>query len=78
MKETIMLCMILTFSLGMRAQKGRDIIYLKNGSVIKGTIIDTANGGIKIKTKDKSIFAYSVDIIPFNISYIIYPLKVFF
>jgi hypothetical protein len=61
MKESILLCLILTFSLGASAQKGRDIIYLKNGSVIKGAIIDTTNGGIKIKTKDKSVFVYSAN-----------------
>ncbi len=39
-----------------------DVVYLKNGSVIRGTIIEQVpNESIKIQTSDGSIFAYQID-----------------
>lgn len=39
-----------------------DVLYLKNGSVIRGLIIEqTPNVSVKIKTKDGSVFAYSYE-----------------
>jgi hypothetical protein len=39
-----------------------DVVYLKNGSVIRGTIIEQIpNESIKIETNDDSIFVYSMD-----------------
>ncbi len=39
-----------------------DIVYLKNGSVIKGTLIEPDSATqIKIKMKDGSIFVYKLD-----------------
>lgn len=39
-----------------------DVVYLKNGSVIKGMIIEqTPNVKIKIQTKDGSIFVYKME-----------------
>ena len=39
-----------------------DVVYLKNGSVIKGTIIEQfPNVQIKIQTKDGSIFVYKFE-----------------
>jgi len=39
-----------------------DVVYLKNGSVIKGTIIEQVpNVQIKIQTKDGNIFVYKID-----------------
>lgn len=44
------------------AQQMEDVLYLKNGSIIRGIIIEqTPNVSIKIKTKDGSIFAYRYD-----------------
>lgn len=41
------------------AQQMEDVLYLKNGSVIRGLIIEqTPNVSVKIKTKDGSVFAY--------------------
>lgn len=41
------------------AQSNRDVVYLKNGSVIKGIIIEqTPNKSLKIQTSDGSIFVY--------------------
>jgi hypothetical protein len=40
----------------------RDIVYLKNGSIIKGYILEMIpNGTIKIRTTDGSIFIYKMD-----------------
>jgi hypothetical protein len=39
----------------------QDVVYLKNGSVIKGIIIEqTPNVSLKIQTKDGSIFVYQM------------------
>jgi hypothetical protein len=45
------------------AQRGfEDVVYLKNGSIIRGTIIEQVpNESIKIQTKDRSVFVYRID-----------------
>lgn len=44
------------------AQSLQDVVYLKNGSVIRGIIIEQIpNQSLKIQTKDKSLFVYSFD-----------------
>ena len=43
-------------------KKGPAVVYLKNGSVIKGEVIETVPGvSYKIKTADGSIFVFEVD-----------------
>jgi len=40
----------------------QDVVYLKNGSIIKGMIIEQIPGvSIKIQTKDGSVFVYNID-----------------
>ena len=40
----------------------QDVVYLKNGSIIRGTIIDQQfNKSIKIQTADKNIFSYQME-----------------
>lgn len=49
---------ILTF--GQSSQQ--DVVHLKNGSIIRGTIIEQVpNVSIKIETRDKSVFVYQMD-----------------
>lgn len=62
MKFKLSLC-TLFFSLAVFAQtQTRDVLYLKNGSVIKGSITEmNPNTGIKIKTADGSIFVYKMN-----------------
>lgn len=62
MKNTITL-LFLIISLSLNAQnQTRDVLYLKSGSVIKGTITEmNPNTGIKIKTADGSLFVYKMD-----------------
>jgi hypothetical protein len=38
-----------------------DVVYLKNGSIIHGVIIEQTNVAIKIQTADKNIFTYKMD-----------------
>ena len=60
MKKTVLL-LIISF---IFCAEYEDIIYLKNGSIIYGTIIETPtnsnSGYYKIKT-DKNIFVYGID-----------------
>lgn len=39
-----------------------DVVYLKNGSIIKGTIIEQVpNVSLKIETRDGSVFVYKIE-----------------
>lgn len=59
MKKSILLVSILVICICAIAQESRDVVYLKNGSVIKGEIIEMIpNDHIKIKTADGSVFVY--------------------
>lgn len=40
----------------------KDVVYLKNGGIVRGIIVEQVpNVSLKIKTQDKSIFAYRYD-----------------
>jgi len=42
--------------------KYQDVVYLKNGSIIRGVIIEQVpNKSIKIETADKNVFVYQMD-----------------
>lgn len=44
------------------SQQMEDVVYLKNGSIIRGIIIEQVpNISLKIKTKDGSVFAYKIE-----------------
>ena len=54
--------LILLFTSISTAQEMVDVVYLKNGTVIHGIIIEQVPGKtIKIKTYDSNIFVYSLD-----------------
>lgn len=64
MRKTYLLIVILiSISLTASAQKNKqDVVYLKNGSIIRGKIIEQIfNTSLKIQTADKNIFAYKMD-----------------
>lgn len=43
-------------------ERGQDVVYLKNGSIIRGIIIEQVpNKSIKLQTKDNNIFVYGID-----------------
>ena len=44
------------------AQQMEDVVHLKNGSIVRGTIIEQIPGGLlKIQTQDGSVFVYIMD-----------------
>lgn len=46
----------------VQTQQYVDVVYLKNGSIIKGMIIEQIpNVSLKIQTKDESVFVYKMD-----------------
>ncbi len=50
---------MLTLSAGAFAQRLHEVVYLKNGSIIRGTVIEQIPGeSLKIQTGDGNIFAY--------------------
>ncbi|MFI3240371.1 MAG: hypothetical protein R3Y22_07275 [Bacteroidales bacterium] len=66
MKNTIklsvlMLFMCVCFSVNAQSSEYQDVIYLHNGSVIKGFIIEQVpNESVKIETTEGNIFVYSM------------------
>ena len=60
MKRIILILAIIIASVSIAsAQQYGEVIYLKNGSIIKGTIVEqTPNESYKIKTADGSLFVY--------------------
>ncbi|MCI0707395.1 MAG: hypothetical protein L0Y80_07935, partial [Ignavibacteriae bacterium] len=54
---------LLTLSVSAFAQDAmEDVVYLKNGGIIRGTIVEQVPGkSVKIKTRDGNVFVYSMD-----------------
>ena len=63
MKKVLISIVFLTFVLSLLAQDGyRDVVHLKNGSIIKGVIVEQIpNKQLKIETADGSVFVYQMD-----------------
>jgi hypothetical protein len=60
MKKILTLIIALIFiSLQLSAQKQKDALYLKNGSIIYGKLIEISENQYKIKTSDGSLFNYA-------------------
>lgn len=62
MKRILLLMTLLcAFSSTLFAQQFQEVVYLKNGSVIRGMIIEQVpNESLKIQTADGNIFAYKM------------------
>lgn len=61
MKKLLTFVIMLIFILfPLSAQKTKDILYLKNGSIIYGKLMEVTDTQYKIKTSDGSIFIYSL------------------
>jgi hypothetical protein len=59
MKNILIIVIILSLSaLQVTAQKSKDILYLKNGSIINGTLIEIRDNQYKMRTNDGSIFIF--------------------
>ena len=61
--KRIVLSLLLAFGgiVFCMAQEMQEVVYLKNGSIIRGTVIEQVPGkSLKIQTNDGSIFAYEM------------------
>jgi hypothetical protein len=59
---TLLLTIMTTTFLYGQTPTWEEVVYLKNGSIIRGTIIEQIpNKSLKIQTKDRSVFVYSMD-----------------
>lgn len=59
MKKILSLLFMLALSAGASAQRLHEVVYLKNGSIIRGTVIEQIPGeSLKIQTGDGNVFAY--------------------
>ncbi len=62
MKRFIATLLIIIFSVSFVFASYRDVVHLKNGGIIKGTIIEQIpNQSIKIETKDGNVFVFTYD-----------------
>jgi len=63
MKKIVSLILFTLFTIVVVAQSNyQDVVYLKNGSIIRGIIIEQVpNKSIKIETVDQSVFVYQMD-----------------
>lgn len=61
MKKALLIVLLLC-STSMFGQSTRDVVTLKNGSVIRGEIVEQIPGeSLKIRTRDGSVFVYKID-----------------
>ncbi|NOQ75950.1 MAG: hypothetical protein GQ574_28345 [Crocinitomix sp.] len=62
MKKIALLFLFLNCCLAFGQAQNQDVLYLKNGSIIKGSILEMdPTTGIKIKTTDGSLFVYKME-----------------
>lgn len=61
-KLLLLFALLAGFSIHCMAQNYTEVVYLKNGSIIRGVVIEQVpNKSLKIKTADGSIFAYPME-----------------
>jgi hypothetical protein len=62
MKKIYILAIFLIItSIQLYSQRTTDVLYLKNGSIINGTIIEINDNQIKVRAIDKSIFVFKTE-----------------
>lgn len=62
MKKSLFSIILFLFSIIIYSQNATETVYLKNGSIIKGIIIEQIPGeSLKLMTKDKNVFVYNYD-----------------
>ncbi len=62
MKKLLFLTILLiVFTLQLPAQRTKDALYLKNGSIIYGKLLEIADNRYKIQTADGSLFNFNSD-----------------
>lgn len=61
MKRLLLFIILIAGVLSSFAQQVQEVVYLKNGSIVRGIIIEQVpNESLKIQTADGSIFAYKM------------------
>lgn len=61
-KYVTLLLLVLFMTLSFAQNNYQDVVYLKNGSIIRGVIIENVpNKSIKIETADKSVFVFQMN-----------------
>lgn len=58
-KPLFFIITLIIISIQSYSQKSKDVLYLKNGSVIHGTLIELTNDQYKIQTSDGSLFIFT-------------------
>ncbi len=62
MKKAALIFLLFIAQLSLAQTNFRDVVYLKNGSVIRGIIMEQVPGkSIKIETAEKSLFVFQMD-----------------
>jgi len=60
-KYLVLVLFALIASAAVAQSKNQDVVYLKNGSIVRGVIIEQVpNQSIKIETADKNVFVYQM------------------
>lgn len=62
--KSLLIILVTIYSFNMNGQtiNYEEVVYLKNGSVIKGVILEQIpNVSLKIKTKDENVFVFKMD-----------------
>lgn len=61
-KKVAMIVIVVLSTIVANAQTTQEVVYLKNGSIIRGIIIEQVpNESLKIQTADGSLFVYKMD-----------------
>lgn len=58
-KITLVVIMLIFTIINLSAQNKKDVLYLKNGSIIYGKLMEVIDNQYKIKTPDGSLFVFS-------------------
>ena len=58
-KNIILLITLIIIGNQLSAQKLKDVLYLKNGSIINGTLMEITDNQYKIRTSDGSLFIFN-------------------
>ncbi len=59
---SVVMAVLFLAAISVQAQNLQEVVYLKNGSVVRGVIIEQIPGSsLKIQTADGSIFAYKME-----------------
>jgi len=62
MKKHVLVAMFLIITgIQLSAQKSNDVLYLKNGSIIYGKLMEIVNDTYKIQTSDGSVFIFKAE-----------------